>query len=168
MTGDVEDLSQLDLTIGISNVISNDGVAQLSDKVGEGLAALDDKGKVSRARARLDADGGDVLESQGVGVEGVEVDEIHSQIRDEQELARGVEDRLVRVRGILTRRVGGRAGQLEVLGLKELQLAGVGDVPGGEGRATTKKKITVSFLRSLIYTHVHKTSGSITQLMETY
>lgn len=75
------------------------------------------------------------------------MDEIHAQIRDEQELARGVEDRLVRVRGILTRRVGGRAGQLEVLGLKELQLGRVGDVPGGEGRATTTKKTTVSFLR---------------------
>lgn len=146
MAGNVEDLSQLDLTIGISNIISNDGVAQLSDEVGERLAALDDKGQVSRTRARLDADGGDVLESQGVGVEGVEVDEIHAQIRDEQELARGVENRLVRVRGILTRRVGGRAGQLEVLGLKELQLAGVGDVPGGEGRATTAKKTMVSFL----------------------
>ena len=47
--GDVEDLSQLDRTIGISHIVSNDGVAKLSDEVGKSIAALDDEGEMSRA-----------------------------------------------------------------------------------------------------------------------
>ena len=140
MAGNVEDLGQLDLTVGIRHIVSNNGVAQLSDEVGKGLAALDDKGDVSRARAGLDADRRDVLESQGVGVEGVEVDEVHTQVGHEQELARRVENSLVGVRRILTTGVGGRTSQFEVLGLEELEAAGVGDVPGGEGGATTTGK----------------------------
>lgn len=64
------------------------------------------------------------------------MDEVHAQIGDEQELARGVENRLVRVRRVLAIGVGGRAGQLEVDGLEQLQVGGIGNVPCGEGRAT--------------------------------
>lgn len=140
-----KDLRQLDLALGIRHVIADDGVAQLGDEVGKGLAALDDKGNVARARAGLDAEGRNVLESQGDRVERVEVDEIHAQIGDQQELARGVQDRLVRVRRILAVGVGGRAGQREGLCLEELQVAGVGDVPCGEGRAATIKKPSLAF-----------------------
>lgn len=88
---------------------------------------------MARTRARLDADGRDARHLQAAGVEGVEVDEIHAQIGDEQELARGVEDRLVRVRRVLARGIGGRASQRVVDGLDQLQVGGIRNIPCGEG-----------------------------------
>lgn len=91
---------------------------------------------MARTRARLDADGRDARQFQAVGVERVEVDKIHAQIGDEQELARGVEDRHVRVRRVLAIGIGGRAGQLEVDGLDQLQVGGIRNIPCGKGGAT--------------------------------
>lgn len=88
---------------------------------------------MARAGASLDADGRDARQLQAAGVKGVQVDEIHAQIGDEQELARGVEHRLVRVRRVLAVGVGGRAGQFEVDGLDQLQVGGIRNVPCGEG-----------------------------------
>jgi len=118
--GNAEELGQLDLALGVSDFVADNGVAQLSDEIGKSLAALDDKGQVTRARARLDADGSDARQFQGVRVEGIKVNEIHAQIRNEQELSRGVKNRLVRVRRILAIRIGWRAGQLVVDGLEQL------------------------------------------------
>lgn len=144
-----EKLRQLDLALGVSDFVSNDGVAQLSNEVGKSLAALDDKGKVARTRTSFDADGRDARHLQAVRVEGVEMDEIHAQIGDKQELARGVEDRLVRVRRVLAIGIGGRAGQLEVDGLDQLQVGGIGNVPCGEGRATAVSKKRLLLANSL-------------------
>lgn len=146
MRGNAEELGQLDLALGVSDFVADNGVAQLSDEIGKSLAALDDKGQVTRARARLDADGSDARQFQGVRVEGIKVNEIHAQIRNEQELSRGVKNRLVRVRRILAIRIGWRAGQLVVDGLEQLQIGGIGHIPCGEGRATAvfEEKIPVS------------------------
>lgn len=82
------------------------------------------------------------------------MDEIHAQIGDEQELARGVEDRLVRVRRVLAVGVGGRAGQFEVDGLDQLQVGGIRNIPCGEGGATTvsKKRQLLANISFLNYT----------------
>lgn len=150
VAGNVEDLSQLDLAVRIRHVVSDNGVAQLSDEIGKGFATLDHKCNVSRARTGLDAERRDILESQSVWVEGVEVDEVHAQVRDEQELARGIKNGLVRVRRILTVGARGRTSQLEGLGLEELEAVGIGDVPGGEsGAATTVQEDMVRLLHSI-------------------
>lgn len=109
---------------------------------------------MARARARLDADRRDARQLQAVGVEGVQVDKIHAQIRDEQELARGVEDRHVRVRRVLAIGIGGRASQLVVDGLDKLQIGGIRNVPCGEGRTTAvSKKSLLSANSSFIIIH---------------
>ncbi len=122
----------------VGNLISDNGVAQLSDEIGKRLAVLDSESDVSRTAARLGLDRGQGSHPERVGVERIEADDIGSKVRDEEELARGVEDRLVRVRrvllGIGTRRVG------ELDGLDILDLGRVGNVIGGKCRTTAASK----------------------------
>lgn len=125
-----EDFLEVNSTV-VGDIVADNGVSQLSDEVRKGLAALDSESNVARSAARLGSDGSQGSHLERVGVKGEEADEIGSQVRNHEELARRVEHGLVRVRRVLLGVGAGRAVKLD--GLDTLDVSRVGNVICGKG-----------------------------------
>jgi len=118
----------------VRDLVADDLARELRDEVHVGAAGAPGEIDVARARAgrgvdRVELGGGQVL------ADGVEAQLIGAQVGHDDELLGRVEEGLVRARGTLTVRVGGRLGGLERLRLDVDQVGGVRDVPRREGRA---------------------------------
>lgn len=112
--------------VGVADFIANDHVDQLVHEVHERLVASRRESQMPRAISAGDLERRFGSRLQGLWVKRVNVDLIRSQVRNEQVLARGIHDGLVRVRLAGVR-----------LTVDQLQLGRIGNVPSGECIVTT-------------------------------
>lgn len=81
----------------VRHVVDGDGVGQLADEVHERLAPRREEGDVPRPAADRGYEGRGRGEAQGFPVDVPDADEVGAEVRDDQVVARGVENGLVRV-----------------------------------------------------------------------
>lgn len=116
----------------VGDLKAGDSVGQLANKVEVGGAVVGHK-----KRAMAGAAAGDGCKWLQLGeadpglIDRVEADDIRAQIRDEEVLACGIKQGLVRMRRILPVRVGGWPIEGVGLGLDRRERARVRDVEGG-------------------------------------
>lgn len=131
------DLLKCNGIVGVSNLIPNDGVAQLGNQIHERLLSRVGEGNVSRPASGSNDEGVMLLEVQVLFVNGVYAHEVGAQVRDQQKLALGIQHGGVRMRRFLARRDRPRLAQLEEPGLDGFDGGWVRDVPGCKSRAAT-------------------------------
>lgn len=145
MSPNSEELPELDGCSAVRHLIADDGVGQFRHQVHEGLALANCKGDVSRSTARLDTNGRQRRELEVCGLtDGIEVDLVGAEIRDEDKRTGRIEKGLVRVRGTLSVRVGARMCDLVLIGLDERQMRRVGNIPGSQCSGGTVMQMSLS------------------------
>jgi hypothetical protein len=119
----------------VGQLVRGDGVPQLRDQEEVCGVSRNEERAVTGTRAGYDLEGRGLSEEAGCGVNGVDADEIGTEIGHQDEGVCRVNESLVRVRRILSTRV--RAGCCEREGefLEELDAARGEDGPTGESRA---------------------------------
>ena len=97
-----EDLVEAQAAVApVRHVVDGDGVGQLADEVHERLAPRREEGDVPRPAADRGYEGRRGGEGQGLLADVPDADEVGAEVRDDQVVARRIEDGLVRVRGFL-------------------------------------------------------------------
>lgn len=96
-----KDLLQVDGITAVGDIITDNGVAEFGNEVHESLGSADGKGNMAWSTARGGLYSWQGLCLERVGVKGEEADEIATEIRNDEVLARRVENGLMRMRRVL-------------------------------------------------------------------
>jgi len=103
-------------------------IVELIDHVEESLGRADYEGRMAGPTSGRGRKRGHGPVGKGGFVQGEDADEVCAEIGHDQEVAGGVENRLVRVGSLLALGVDPRSGQLEDIGLDGREAGRIGDV----------------------------------------